>query len=194
MRLSSQLFGGQGCLISREPATSDAFPLHQSANQPTIHETSKDRGLPATNCHYYPAFYDVYLNGKVNNYAIIVRYLKVCKALVRRLIYTFERAEARLDKYSGIHTSPTSLHLFLQKMSSVKSYGAISEADIQFGEVKKPSYREPHTMDPRTWLRDLSPYFLYLMAISTMGPLLFGFHLVSLLSRRAAEALLTAAG
>ncbi|KAF2670221.1 hypothetical protein BT63DRAFT_432617 [Microthyrium microscopicum] len=32
-------------------------------------------------------------------------------------------------------------------------------------------------MDPRTWLRDLTPYFLYLLFISTIGPLLFGYHL-----------------
>ena len=56
------------------------------------------------------------------------------------------------------------------------NYGAISGADVQ--EVKKPSYRDTHTMDPRTWLRDLTPYFLYLLFVSTIGPLLFGFHLV----------------
>ncbi|KAF2817137.1 uncharacterized protein BDZ99DRAFT_404568 [Mytilinidion resinicola] len=35
-------------------------------------------------------------------------------------------------------------------------------------------------MDPRTWLSDLTPYFLYLLFISTIGPLLFGFHLAEL--------------
>jgi len=47
-------------------------------------------------------------------------------------------------------------------------------------EEKKPSYRDKHTMDPRTWLRDLTPYFLYLLMISTIGPLLFGYHLAEL--------------
>ncbi|KAK3060924.1 hypothetical protein LTS18_007411, partial [Coniosporium uncinatum] len=32
-------------------------------------------------------------------------------------------------------------------------------------------------MDPRTWFRDLTPYFIYVLLISTIGPLLFGFHL-----------------
>jgi len=44
---------------------------------------------------------------------------------------------------------------------------------------KRPSFRTPHTMDPRTWLRDLTPYFLYILFVATLGPLLFGFHLVS---------------
>jgi hypothetical protein len=47
-------------------------------------------------------------------------------------------------------------------------------------DPKRPSFRTPHTMDPRTWLRDLTPYFLYILFIATLGPLLFGFHLVSL--------------
>ena len=47
-------------------------------------------------------------------------------------------------------------------------------------EPKRPSFRTPHTMDPRTWLRDLTPYFLYILFVATLGPLLFGFHLVSL--------------
>lgn len=29
------------------------------------------------------------------------------------------------------------------------------------------------------WTRDLTGYFIYLLLISTIGPLLFGFHLVS---------------
>jgi hypothetical protein len=41
------------------------------------------------------------------------------------------------------------------------------------------SPRTPHTMDPRSWLRDLTPYFLYNLFVATLGPLLFGFHLVS---------------
>lgn len=35
-------------------------------------------------------------------------------------------------------------------------------------------------MDPRTWFRDLTPFFLYLLFISTIGPLLFGYHLAEL--------------
>ncbi|KAF2122726.1 hypothetical protein BDV96DRAFT_618062 [Lophiotrema nucula] len=35
-------------------------------------------------------------------------------------------------------------------------------------------------MDPRTWFRDLTPYFLYILFIATLGPLLFGFHLAEL--------------
>jgi hypothetical protein len=61
---------------------------------------------------------------------------------------------------------------------AVTTYNTFNKAD--FVEPKKPSFREPHTMDPRTWLRDLSPYFLYVLFIATLGPLLFGFHLVCL--------------
>lgn len=35
-------------------------------------------------------------------------------------------------------------------------------------------------MDPRTWFRDLTLFFLYLLFISTIGPLLFGYHLAEL--------------
>src|ERR1700761_530362 len=59
---------------------------------------------------------------------------------------------------------------------AILAYNTFTEAD--YVELKKPSYREPHTMDPRTWLRDLTPYFLYTLFISTIGPLLFGYHLV----------------
>jgi len=44
----------------------------------------------------------------------------------------------------------------------------------------RPLWRQPHTMDPRTWFRDLTPLFLYLMFITTIGPLLFGYHLAEL--------------
>jgi hypothetical protein len=59
---------------------------------------------------------------------------------------------------------------------AVRSYNTFNQAD--FVEPKKASYRQPHTMDPRTWLRDLTPYFLYVLFIVTLGPLLFGYHLV----------------
>ncbi|KAF2201602.1 hypothetical protein GQ43DRAFT_371078 [Delitschia confertaspora ATCC 74209] len=35
-------------------------------------------------------------------------------------------------------------------------------------------------MDPRTWFADLTPYFVYLLFVATLGPLLFGFHLAEL--------------
>lgn len=35
-------------------------------------------------------------------------------------------------------------------------------------------------MDPRTWFRHLTGYFVYILLIATLGPLLFGFHLVGL--------------
>ncbi|KAF2757677.1 vacuolar protein sorting-associated protein 73 [Pseudovirgaria hyperparasitica] len=35
-------------------------------------------------------------------------------------------------------------------------------------------------MDPRTWFKDLTPYFIYLLLFATTGPLLFGFHLAEL--------------
>ncbi|KAF2262852.1 vacuolar protein sorting-associated protein 73 [Lojkania enalia] len=35
-------------------------------------------------------------------------------------------------------------------------------------------------MDPRTWFRDLTAYFLYIIFVATLGPLLFGFHLAEL--------------
>jgi hypothetical protein len=60
-------------------------------------------------------------------------------------------------------------------MAPFTTYGTLADSV----ELKKPSYRQPHTMDPRTWLRDLSPYFLYVLLTSTVGPLLFGYHLVS---------------
>ncbi|KAF2278833.1 uncharacterized protein EI97DRAFT_371602 [Westerdykella ornata] len=34
--------------------------------------------------------------------------------------------------------------------------------------------------DPRTWLRGLTPYFIYTLFVATLGPLLFGFHLAEL--------------
>ncbi|KAF1814968.1 general substrate transporter [Eremomyces bilateralis CBS 781.70] len=35
-------------------------------------------------------------------------------------------------------------------------------------------------MDPRTWFRDLTPYLLFLIFVSTLGPFLFGYHLTEL--------------
>lgn len=55
------------------------------------------------------------------------------------------------------------------------SYGAITtDADYE----PKASHREPAGMDPRSWVKDLTPYFMYLLLVATIGPLLFGFHLV----------------
>lgn len=45
-------------------------------------------------------------------------------------------------------------------------------------DLKRPVHRTPHTMDPRTWFTDLTGYFLYTLFVATLGPLLFGFHLV----------------
>ncbi|KAH7132241.1 hypothetical protein B0J11DRAFT_427813 [Dendryphion nanum] len=35
-------------------------------------------------------------------------------------------------------------------------------------------------MDPRTWFQNLTPYFVYVLFVATLGPLLFGFHLAEL--------------
>ncbi|KIW03597.1 hypothetical protein, variant [Verruconis gallopava] len=35
-------------------------------------------------------------------------------------------------------------------------------------------------MDPRTWFKDLTPYFLYIVLVATIGPMLFGYHLAEL--------------
>ncbi|KAG9947008.1 general substrate transporter, partial [Aureobasidium melanogenum] len=32
-------------------------------------------------------------------------------------------------------------------------------------------------MDTKSWFKDLTPYFVYILLVSTIGPLLFGFHL-----------------
>ncbi|KAK5004151.1 hypothetical protein LTR28_009283 [Elasticomyces elasticus] len=32
-------------------------------------------------------------------------------------------------------------------------------------------------MNPRSWFKDLTPYFIYLLFISTLGPALFGYHI-----------------
>lgn len=68
-------------------------------------------------------------------------------------------------------------------MSSLPSYGTLkhTEAASQIEELKEPrQYRQQHTMDPRTWFKDLTPYFLYILFIATLGPMLFGYHLAEL--------------
>lgn len=35
-------------------------------------------------------------------------------------------------------------------------------------------------MNPRAWFQDLTPYFVYVLFVATLGPLLFGFHLAEL--------------
>ena len=35
-------------------------------------------------------------------------------------------------------------------------------------------------MDPRSWFSSLTGYFVYILSVATLGPLLFGFHLVGL--------------
>jgi hypothetical protein len=54
-------------------------------------------------------------------------------------------------------------------------YGTVQDAD----EEPKRTCRQPVTMDPRTWTKDLTGYFMFLLIASTIGPLLFGFHLVT---------------
>lgn len=49
-------------------------------------------------------------------------------------------------------------------------------------------------MDPRAWFRDLTPYFLYILFVATLGPLLFGFHLVRPTTSSAEHCWLTEAG
>src|SRR5690242_8782064 len=43
-----------------------------------------------------------------------------------------------------------------------------------------PAHRRtrPYAMDPRSWFGDLTGYFVYMLFVATLGPLLFGFHLV----------------
>ena len=60
--------------------------------------------------------------------------------------------------------------------NSQMQYNTLTEGTS--AEPKKPSFRTPHTMDPQTWLTDLTPYFIYILLVATIGPLLFGFHLV----------------
>lgn len=33
-------------------------------------------------------------------------------------------------------------------------------------------------MSPRAWFSNLTGYFVYILLVATLGPLLFGFHLV----------------
>lgn len=73
-----------------------------------------------------------------------------------------------------------SVVLLVLEMAALSNYGTVAN----LVEAKKPSYRQCHTMDPRTWLRDLTPYFIYILFISTVGPLLFGFHLVTLFFKK----------
>jgi len=35
-------------------------------------------------------------------------------------------------------------------------------------------------MDPRSWFKDITGYLIYLLTVATIGPLLFGYHLVRL--------------
>jgi MFS family permease len=66
-------------------------------------------------------------------------------------------------------------------MGAFKGYGTLKQdADILFVPAIEQSYRKQPTMDPRTWFKDLTPYFLYLVLTATIGPMLFGFHLAEL--------------
>ena len=50
------------------------------------------------------------------------------------------------------------------------------------GHDSAPSTASPTsaTMDRPSWFRNLSGYFVYTLLVATLGPLLFGFHLVGL--------------
>jgi MFS family permease len=66
-------------------------------------------------------------------------------------------------------------------MGVTKGYGTLKEdTDILFVESVEQRYRQMPTMDPRTWFKDLTPYFLYLVLVATIGPMLFGYHLAEL--------------
>lgn len=53
--------------------------------------------------------------------------------------------------------------------------------ELTMAETKQQSsLRQLATMDPRSWFKDLTPYFIYLLLVSTIGPLLFGYHLAEL--------------
>jgi MFS family permease len=66
-------------------------------------------------------------------------------------------------------------------MGAMKKYGTLkADTDtLLISSTEQPNRQQP-TMDPRTWFKDLTPYFLYLVLIATIGPMLFGFHLAEL--------------
>lgn len=68
-------------------------------------------------------------------------------------------------------------------MSCLPTYGPLkrSQAEInQIEDITPRTYRQLHTMNPKTWFKDLTPYFLYILFVATLGPLLFGYHLAEL--------------
>jgi MFS family permease len=66
-------------------------------------------------------------------------------------------------------------------MGAIKGYGTLKDdADVLFVESVEQRYRQRPTMDPRSWFKDLTPYFLYLVFVATIGPMLFGYHLAEL--------------
>lgn len=68
-------------------------------------------------------------------------------------------------------------------MSSIPTYGTLKQGQAETNQIENPSprtYRQIHTMNPKTWFKDLTPYFLYILFIATLGPLLFGYHLAEL--------------
>lgn len=48
----------------------------------------------------------------------------------------------------------------------------LSPAPTEFSRAPLP------IMNPRSWFGDLTGYFVYILFTATLGPLLFGFHLV----------------
>jgi hypothetical protein len=49
-------------------------------------------------------------------------------------------------------------------------------------------------MNPRSWFDGLTGYFVYILFIATLGPLLFGFHLVTDMLLLVTKTLLTSLG
>ncbi|KAJ9638968.1 Bifunctional purine biosynthesis protein PurH [Coniosporium tulheliwenetii] len=58
----------------------------------------------------------------------------------------------------------------------------VQQAAAPRARPRRPGFGESHTMNPKGWVRDLTGYFLYVLFISTLGPLLFGFHLVDVIT------------
>jgi sugar porter (SP) family MFS transporter len=72
---------------------------------------------------------------------------------------------------------------FSVTMSSLPSYGTLKKGEAETNQIEDTTprtYRQIHTMNPKTWFKDLTPYFLYILFIATLGPLLFGYHLAEL--------------
>ena len=47
-------------------------------------------------------------------------------------------------------------------------------------ELENPRFTMGLISKLRAWSHELTPYFIYLLFVATLGPLLFGYHLVGL--------------